>query len=231
MKSDKKTRENYVGHSLHTSSVPSFNDPKPNPMWYLKDDAPHDEAAAELQRLKALEHDMMLEALGLKPKGSTSAAVTKRPLKPHELGDALKRTAPADADAGAAAGVGANSGTRGLALGAFGAPESIAAVDLPPEHLERVEAAKRRDSATVRSSKTAATATSSAARKSKKGRHSRRRRRRHDSDSGSSKSSGSSSSSRPRRRRRRRHDSDSRSSSSSSSRRSRSRSRSPRRRH
>lgn len=225
MKSDKKTRENYVGHSLHTSSVPSFNDPKPNAMWYLKDDAPHDEAAAELQRLKALENDMMLEALGLKPKGSTSAAVTKRPLKPHELGDALKRSKAEAADGGevfASAGVGANSGTRGLALGAFGAPESIEGVDLPPEHLQRVHAAQRRDSAAVEAPRSPRSPTkgrkkSSSSRKSKKS----RRRRRHDSDSESSS---------PRRRRRRRHDSDSDSRSSSSSR-SRSRSRSPRRRH
>lgn len=60
MKQD-KFKENYLGHSLHASK-PTFNDPNPNPMWYLKGKDEKQEVS-ELQRLKQLEQDMMMEAL------------------------------------------------------------------------------------------------------------------------------------------------------------------------
>lgn len=110
-------------------------------MWYLKqNDAAADSAATELARLKQLEQDMMLEALGLKPKGSAQAA-NRRPLLPHEMAAALKRTPASDAAAGeqpASAGLGAAIGSRS-ALGTFGVPETIEGVDLPPDHAMRVQ--------------------------------------------------------------------------------------------
>jgi hypothetical protein len=260
VKADKKTRENYIGHSLHTSSVPSFNDPKPNPMWYLKRDGAdeQEEAANELQRLKQLEQEMMLEALGLKPRGSTSAAAaaaaaTKRPLKPHELGDVLKRgqtasaAEPGDDNASAAAGLGAKSGSRANhgAMGAFGVPEAIEGVDLPDEHWQRVHEQRRRErdqKAPIDAPQRRREESPARRRKKSKKRHehkkrsgSSKKRRSSISRSSSSSDSSDSSDSDPRRRRRR-HDSDSDSGGGRRRRRhdsdsERSRSRSPRRRH
>jgi hypothetical protein len=56
-----KFRENYLGHSLHTTRA-TFNDPKPNSMWYLET-TPANAQDVELARLKTLEQDMMMEAL------------------------------------------------------------------------------------------------------------------------------------------------------------------------
>ena len=88
--------------------MPTFNDPKPNHMWYLKgeDGADGAEAAAqdtELARLKQLEQDMMLEALGLKKK---SAARAPKPLSGLELKEALKRGDGRDDEEDLIAGVG-----------------------------------------------------------------------------------------------------------------------------
>jgi len=257
VKADKKTRENYIGHSLHTSAVPSFNDPKPNPMWYLKGDGAdeQEEAANELQRLKQLEQEMMLEALGLKPRGSTSAsaaaaAATKRPLKPHELGDVLKRgqntasaAEPGDDNASAAAGLGAKSGSGASlgAMGAFGVPEAIEGVDLPDEHWQRVHEQRRRErdqKAPVDAPQRRREESPRRRRQKSKKRHEHKKRSKKRRSSSSSSSSSSDSSDSDPRRRRRRHDSDSDDSGGgrrrrrhdSDSERSRSRSRSPRRR-
>jgi hypothetical protein len=238
VKADKKTRENYIGHSLHTSSVPTFNDPKPNAMWYLKQsDAAADSATAELARLKQLEQDMMLEALGLKPKGSAAAAANRRPLLPHEMAAALKRTPSNDAGAaedGPSAGLGAAIGSRS-ALGTFGVPETIEGVDLPPDHAMRMQqqaASLTRgsavDSASAVDADQAAEAGESSRRKHKH-KHSRRKhkesskhrhkKRKQKSKSSRTSASSSSSSESPHRRhdsesderdrRRRRHDSES----------------------
>lgn len=192
-------------------------------MWYLKQtDAAADSAAAELARLKQLEQDMMLEALGLKPKGSSAAAANRRPLLPHEMAAALKRTPSNDAGAGedgASAGLGAAIGSRS-ALGTFGVPETIEGVDLPPDHAMRVQqqaASLMRGSAVDSASAVDADQTADALRRKHKHKHSRRkhkeaskhRHKKRKQKSKSSRSSASSSSSSESPRRQRRHDSES----------------------
>lgn len=213
---------------MHTSSVPSFNDPKPNAMWYLKQDGQStadDSAQNELARLKQLEQDMMLEALGLKPKGSAAAAAAqKRPLQPHELAAVLKRT-PADgnSDVGGATdaanvGLGAAIGARS-ALGTFGVPESIEGVDLPPDHALRMQQATQRaeaHDAEAAASAAGATTEASSSRREKHRHHRRKhkeankdRRKKRKKKSKRSESGSRSSSSESSAPRRRRHDSES----------------------
>jgi hypothetical protein len=53
-----KYKEYYLGHSLHTSSKRTFNNPNPNPLWYLKTEE-QNAPKAELERIRQEEEQMM----------------------------------------------------------------------------------------------------------------------------------------------------------------------------
>eukprot|EP01089_Gocevia_fonbrunei_P003010 TRINITY_DN1286_c0_g1_i2.p1 TRINITY_DN1286_c0_g1~~TRINITY_DN1286_c0_g1_i2.p1 ORF type:complete len:203 (+),score=56.06 TRINITY_DN1286_c0_g1_i2:101-709(+) len=84
-----KYKEFYLGHSLVTSSKPTFNNRKPNPLWWGSKDKnqPQSDRKAELEEIKRQEEQLMKEALGLVPKSRASG----RGLDPSEMQDLLKR--------------------------------------------------------------------------------------------------------------------------------------------
>lgn len=67
-----KYKDFYLGHSLHTTTKPTFNNRKPNPLWWTKTQgsAEEDEARrrAEIEAIKREEEQLHLEALGLAPR-------------------------------------------------------------------------------------------------------------------------------------------------------------------
>jgi hypothetical protein len=53
-----KYKENYLGHSLFTSSKRTFNNPNPNPLWYLKNEQKTN-TTAEIENLRREEEQIM----------------------------------------------------------------------------------------------------------------------------------------------------------------------------
>jgi len=64
---DRKHRDNYLGHSLHSSNKRSFNNPNPNALWWAKSDNKKS-TQADILKMKAEEDRLMLEELGIIPK-------------------------------------------------------------------------------------------------------------------------------------------------------------------
>jgi len=63
---DRKHRDNYLGHSLHSSNKRSFNNPNPNALWWTKGNTKN--AQLDNKKIKDEEERLMKEELGLIPK-------------------------------------------------------------------------------------------------------------------------------------------------------------------
>jgi hypothetical protein len=79
-----KYKEYYLGHSLYTSSKRTFNNPNPNPLWYLKDDKSAEKS--ELEKIRREEEQMMKwMTMGLDPLKIKAALTQQNQLDKDEL--------------------------------------------------------------------------------------------------------------------------------------------------
>ena len=79
-----KYKDYYLGQSLVTSGKPTFNNRKPNPLWYMGSNSSSD---SEKELIKKREENLRNQALGLVP-----ATKAVRSLKKNEQDELLKRS-------------------------------------------------------------------------------------------------------------------------------------------